>query len=264
MSRAESGPQGPSPELHPLAPPLDLAPQGPSPERRPPTPPDLSIVMPCLDEEATVGACIEDARGFIVRRGLSGEVIVVDNGSTDRSAEVARRHGADVVSEPRRGYGRALRTGLAHARGRVIVMGDSDTTYDFANTDALVAPLLAGEVDLMVGDRFAGMMEKGAMPFLHRLGVPFLSWCGRMRWHVDVHDFHCGLRGITREALGRCRFRADGMEFATEMIAETTRKGLRIGQVAVALRCGPRGRKPKLRTFSDGWRHLRYILFSSE
>ena len=221
------------------------------------TGPDISVVIPCLDEEATVGACVDDAWAFIARRGLLGEVLVVDNDSTDRSAEVARSHGAVVVRESRRGYGRALRTGLALACGRAVMLGDADTTYDFAHMDVLVDPLLAGEADLMVGNRFAGLMEKGAMSLLHRLGVSFLSWCGRMRWHVDVRDFHCGLRGMTREALRRCEFGADGMEFATEMIAEAARKGLRIGQAAVALRCGPVGRKPKLRTFSDGWRHLR-------
>ncbi len=232
--------------------------------------PSISIVMPCLNEEATVGACVDDARAFLDRRCFTGEVIVVDNDSTDDSAVIAANHGAIVVSEPRRGYGRAVRTGFDHAKGHVIVMGDCDTTYDFAHMDNLINPLLAGEADVMVGNRFAGQMEPGAMPLLHRFGVPFLSWCGRTRCRVesrhngkvsaDVRDFHCGLRGMTSDAYWRCTFRTEGMEFASEMIVEATRKGLRIGQTSIPLRCGPRGRKPKLRTFSDGWRHLRYLL----
>ncbi len=232
--------------------------------------PSISVVMPCLNEEATVGACVDDARAFLDRRSFTGEVIVVDNGSTDASAERAASHGATIVSEPRRGYGRAVRTGFSHAKGRVIVMGDCDMTYDFAHMDNLVNPLLAGEADMMIGDRFSGQMEPGAMPFIHQLGVPFLSWCGRTRCRVesrqdkmggvDVRDFHCGLRSLTSEAYRKCTFCTEGMEFASEMIVEATRKGLRIGQTSIPLRRGPRDRKPKLRTFSDGWRHLRYLL----
>lgn len=221
---------------------------------------DISIVMPCLDEAGTVGTCVDEARSFCVRRGIAGEVIVVDNGSSDGSGRVAARHGAVVVEEPRRGYGRAVRTGFDHARGRVVIMGDCDTTYDFAHMDALVDPLLSGEADMMVGNRFAGQMEPGAMSLLHRIGVPFLSWCGRLRCGSDVRDFHCGLRGMTGDAYRRCVFRSDGMEFASEMILEATRRGLCVGQASVPLRRGPRDRKPKLRTFADGWRHLRLIV----
>ena len=187
--------------------------------------------------------------------------MVVDNGSTDRSAEIARQHGARVVSEPRRGYGRALRTGIAASRGRAIVMGDCDTTYDFRHMERLVFPLLENQFDVMIGNRFAGEMEPGAMPWLHRLGVPLLSACGRWRWHTDVRDFHCGLRGLTRRAAERMEWETDGMEFATELIAEAVRKGLRIGQTSVPLRrCAVPGRQPKLRTFADGLRHFRYIM----
>ena len=223
--------------------------------------PELSVVMPCLNEAATVGQCVDNALAFLARRGLAGEVLVVDNGSDDASAALARAHGARVVAEPRRGYGRALRTGLAASLGRVIMMGDCDTTYDFLHMDPLVDPLLAGDCDMMIGDRFAGQMEAGAMPLSHRLGVPFLSLCARVRFGVTVHDFHCGLRGLTRPALDRLDLRTDGMEFATELIAEAARKGLRIGQTSTPLlRCQASGRKPKLRTVRDGLRHLAYIL----
>ena len=147
--------------------------------------PDISVVMPCLDEEGTVGLCVDEACSFLRRVGHSGEILVVDNGSTDDSARRAEDHGATVVFEPRRGYGRAVRAGLSHAAGRVIVFADCDMTYDFAHMDPIVSPLLEGDADLMVGDRFAGGIEPGAMPPLHRIGVPFLSWCGRMRCRVE-------------------------------------------------------------------------------
>ena len=222
--------------------------------------PDLSVVMPCLNEEANLAFCIRQAQAYLAEQGLSGEILVVDNGSTDRSAAIAEECGAAVIPEPRRGYGRALRTGLERSAGAVIVFGDCDSTYDFRYLDPLYRPLAEGKADMMIGDRFAGLMEKDAMPLLHRLGVPFLSLCGRLRWHVRVHDFHCGIRGLTRPALEKLELGTDGMEFATELIAEAARKGLRIGQVPVPLRKSRYERKPKLRTFRDGFRHLRYIL----
>lgn len=222
--------------------------------------PDLSVIMPCLNEHNAVGSCTDDAVRFIRSHSLTGEVIVVDNGSTDGSADIAREHGAAVIDEPRRGYGRAIRTGMEHASGRVLVISDCDTTYDVFHIDELYYPLARGEYDMMIGDRFAGTMEKGAMPFLHRLGVPFLSWLGRRRYRVKVRDFHCGLRSVTREAAMRCSYTADGMEFATEMIAEAAHKELRIGQSPVKLRRATVGRSSKLRTFSDGMRHIRFML----
>lgn len=222
--------------------------------------PDLSLVMPCLNEEANLGFCIRQAREYLETCGLSGEILLVDNGSTDRSAAIAAELGAVVIPEPRRGYGRALRTGLARTRGAVVIMGDCDSTYDFLHLDPIYRPLAGGEADVMIGDRFAGQMERGAMPPLHRLGVPFLSLCGRLRWNVSVHDFHCGLRGLTRSALEQVELRTDGMEFSTELIAEAARKGLRLGEASVPLRRSQYERKPKLRTFRDGFRHLRYIL----
>ena len=222
--------------------------------------PDITILMPCLNEEANIAYCIEQAASYIRAAGLSGEILVVDNGSTDGSAAAAEAHGARVVTEPRRGYGRALRTGLEKARGDVILFGDADSTYDFSDLDRLYRPLAENRADFITGDRFAGEMERGSMSFIHRLGVPFLSWCGRVRFHTAIHDFHCGIRAIRRDALAKLELRTNGMEFATELIAECARRGLRMAEVSVPLRVSRKTRKAKLRTFRDGLRHLRYIL----
>lgn len=221
---------------------------------------DLTILMPCLNEEGNIGFCIDEALKYLESRHLSGEVLIVDNDSTDRSAEIAKSHGARVVTEHRRGYGRALRTGLKEAEGKVIIFSDCDSTYDFSGLDPLYNPLASGKYDFITGDRFAGQMEDGAMTLSHRLGVPFLSWCGRVKFGVKIHDFHCGIRGITKEAFQKLNLTTDGMEFATEMIAEASRKGLRIGEVSVPLKKCKVDRKEKLRTVRDGCRHLWYIL----
>ncbi len=222
--------------------------------------PEVSIVMPCLNEEATVGACVDDARIWLEKSGTAGEILVIDNGSADRSARVAEEHGARVIPESRIGYGYALRRGFAESRGRVILMGDCDTTYDFRNLDPLYRPLAENRYDMMIGDRMGGL-EKGAMSLLHCVGVRFLSALGRLRYHTEVRDFHCGLRGLTAGAARRLEFRCGGMEFATEMIALAARGGLRIGQCPVTLRRCRDKRKSKLRTLPDGFRHVRYILF---
>ena len=222
--------------------------------------PNLTILMPCLNEEENIAFSITQAKNYISSRNLSGEILVVDNNSTDRSAQIAEELGARVVEEPRRGYGRALRTGLSAAIGDVIIFGDCDSTYDFSDLDPLYLPLATGEYDFMTGDRFAGQMEKGAMSFSHRLGVPFLSWCGRVKFGVKIHDWHCGIRGIRKDALEKIELKTDGMEFATEMIAEVSRKGLRIGEVSVPLRKSVAERHEKLRTVRDGFRHLWFII----
>lgn len=223
---------------------------------------DLTILMPCLNEEANIGSCIDEAMGYIHAHNLAGEVLIVDNNSTDNSAEIAIKHGAIVVSESRRGYGRALRTGLQKAKGSVIIFADCDSTYDFFHLDPIYKPLANNQYDFVIGNRFSGLMEKGAMSFSHRLGVPFLSLCGRLKFGVTVKDFHCGIRGIRRDSLAKLRFHTTGMEFATEMIAEIHRKGLRIGEVGVPLRKALYARKEKLRTVRDGLRHLWYIIIS--
>ena len=225
---------------------------------------DLTVVMPCLDEVESVASCVDDALGYIQSRALRGEVLVVDNGSRDGSAEAAAAHGARVIGEARRGYGMALRAGIAESRGRVILMGDCDTTYDFRRLDGLYRPLANNEADMVIGDRFAGGIQRGAMPLSHRLGVKWLSALGRWRYRTDVRDFHCGQRGLTREAACALDFTAAGMEFATEMIARAAAAGLRIAQTPVVLRkCASEKRRSKLRTLPDGFRHLRYIIQSN-
>lgn len=220
---------------------------------------ELTILMPCLNEGATLAFSIDEAMRFLRDRQISGEVLIADNGSTDDSVKVAESCGARVVSEPRRGYGLALRCGIQNARGRYIILGDSDTTYDFYHLDGLYNALKDG-ADAVVGDRFAGGIEPGAMPFSHRIGVRFLSLCGRLKFHTKVRDFHCGLRGLTQAAAGEVEFKSDGMEFATEFIAVLAKSGYNIEQVPVPLRCCKVKRKPHLRTVRDGFRHLWFIL----
>lgn len=226
--------------------------------------PDLSIVMPCLNEENTVGICVEKAGQFMEKYNIIGEVIVVDNGSEDSSVQKALQYGAKVIEEPERGYGKAIRTGIAGSTGRVIIIGDADTTYDFEHLEELYRPVADGSFDMVIGNRFAGGMEKGAMSLSHRLGVRFLSFCGRKRYGVDVYDFHCGLRAVSKSAAEKLCFGTDGMEFATEMIAEAAKNNLRIRQVPVSLGKCAYKRKSKLRTVRDGFRHLRYILFTKK
>lgn len=221
---------------------------------------ELTVLMPCLNEEANIGATIEEAQSYLKHEDIKAEILVVDNGSTDRSAEIATEHGATVIKEPRRGYGRALRTGLEAAQGDVIIFGDCDSTYDFSNLEPIYRPLTENKVDFMIGNRFGGLMEKGAMSWSHKLGVPFLSICGRIKFHVAIKDFHCGIRGIRKDALQKCTFKTTGMEFATEMIAEVSRKKLRIGEVSVPLKKAQNERQVKLRTIRDGFRHLWYII----
>lgn len=220
---------------------------------------DLSIVMPCLNEERTIAACIIEAKGFIKSAGLNGEVIVVDNNSTDGSAKIAKKAGARVIFEKNPGYGNALRAGLAAAKGKVIIMGDCDLTYDFSNLHEMYD--LLQENDVVIGNRFRGGIERGAMPLSHHFGVKGLSLAGRVRYGTDVKDFHCGLRGIRSDALGKVNYKTTGMEFATEMIAEAARNDLTIAQTPVALRNSVKGRRSKLNAIRDGFRHLNYIIW---
>lgn len=221
---------------------------------------DVSIVMPCLNEVNTVGLCVDEAKAFLERNHLYGEILVVDNGSFDDSVSVAKNHGAKVIHEKRKGYGRAVRTGMAHSRGKVIIMGDCDMTYDFNNLEKIYQPLSQGTCHIIIGNRYAGSMEKGAMSWSHRWGVRFLSWLGRILFHTDVYDFHCGLRGILKDVADQFSFYTDGMEFATEMIAQAAGKKLHIMQVPVVLRKCQYQRRSKLRTLRDGWRHVRYMI----
>lgn len=215
--------------------------------------------MPCLNEEKTLGGCIAEAKSFIEKSGVEAEILIADNGSEDMSAEIAERSGARAVKISKKGYGNALRGGIAAAKGKYIIMGDCDGSYDFENLDAFLEALRSG-ASIAVGNRFSGM-EKGAMPLLHKyFGVPFLSWIGRLKYRCRIFDFHCGLRGINTADFKNLGLHCEGMEFATEMIAKASRAGLKMSEVPTFYRRDGRGGKSHLRTLRDGIRHLIYIL----
>jgi Glycosyl transferase family 2 len=224
---------------------------------------ELTILMPCLNEAATVATCVAKARGFLARARVDGEVLVADNGSTDGSIALAEQAGARVVSVPERGYGAALRAGIAAARGRYIIMGDADDSYDFGSLDAFLEALRAGHL-LVMGNRFRGGIKPGAMPALHRyLGNPVLSFVGRLFFRTRVGDFHCGLRGFHRDAARSLDLRTRGMEFASELVVKAALAGWHIAEVPTMLHPDGRGRPPHLRSWRDGWRHLRFLLIFS-
>lgn len=221
---------------------------------------ELTILMPCLNEAETIGSCVAKAMGYLARSGVAGEVLIADNGSTDGSQAIAEGLGARVVAVPARGYGAALIAGIAAARGRFVIMGDSDDSYDFTALDPFVAKLRDGYA-LVMGNRFLGGIQPGAMPPLHRyLGNPVLSTIGRVFFGGPVRDFHCGLRGFDRDAIRALDLRAPGMEFASEMVVKATVQGLRVTEVPTTLSPDGRSRPPHLRSWRDGWRHLRFLL----
>lgn len=224
---------------------------------------ELTILMPCLNEAETLAVCVAKAQAFLGRSRIAGEVLIADNGSTDNSQHIAEAGGARVINVPMRGYGSALRAGIAAARGRYIVMGDADDSYDFARLDAFLERLRAGD-DLVMGNRFRGGIESGAMPFLHRyLGNPILSWLGRLFFCTSLRDFHCGMRGFSRDQIAKLDLRTTGMEFASEMVVRATLVGLKISEVPTTLSRDGRSRPPHLRTWRDGWRHLKFLLLYS-
>ncbi len=221
--------------------------------------PEVSAVMPCLDEARTIATCIRKAQDCLRELGLDGEVVVADNGSCDGSQELARSLGARVVDVKRRGYGAALMAGIEAAQGQIIVMGDSDDSYDWSSIGVFVEKVQSG-FDLVVGNRFEGGIRPGAMTRSHRtIGNPILSLVSRIAFHVPIGDFHCGMRAFTAEAYRRMQLHTPGMEFATEMVANAVLSGLRIGEVPVVLYPDGRDRPPHLNTFRDGWRHVRFI-----
>jgi glycosyltransferase involved in cell wall biosynthesis len=221
---------------------------------------ELTILMPCLNEARTVGQCVGVARDFLRAHAIDGEVLVADNGSTDGSQDLARSAGARVIDVPRRGYGAALMAGIEAAQGRYVIMGDADSSYDFSRLEGFVEKLRSG-AKLVMGNRFRGGIEPGAMPALHRyLGNPVLSFIGRLFFRAHIRDFHCGLRGFDREAIRQLRLVSPGMEFASEMVAKAALSRLPIAEVPTVLRPDGRGRPPHLRTWRDGWRHLRFLL----
>jgi glycosyltransferase involved in cell wall biosynthesis len=221
---------------------------------------ELTVLMPCLNEARTIGSCIRAARQFLAASGVKGEILVADNGSDDGSDRIAREAGARVVHVAQRGYGAALLAGVDAAQGRYVIMGDADESYDFSNLAGFMEKLRAG-ADLVMGNRFKGGIAPGAMPWLHRyLGNPVLSFVGRLFFRTHIGDFHCGLRGFSRDSVLRLGLMTTGMEFASELVAKAALAGLRIDEVPTTLRPDGRGRPPHLRTWRDGWRHLRFLL----
>lgn len=221
---------------------------------------ELTILMPCLNEVNTLRVCIEKAQGFLTRSKIVGEVLIADNGSTDGSQALATSLGARVVQVSNPGYGAAIIGGIASAKGRYIIMGDSDDSYDFSQLDGYMERLRAG-ADLVMGNRFQGGIAPGAMPFLHRyLGNPVLSFVGRLFFRIPIRDFHCGLRGFSRESILRLGLVTPGMEFASEMVAKAALAKMRVEEVPTTLRPDGRDRPPHLNTWRDGWRHLRFLL----
>jgi glycosyltransferase involved in cell wall biosynthesis len=225
--------------------------------------PELSVVMPCLNEARTLGTCIRKAQASFDRIGIAGEVVVADNGSTDGSREIAEELGARVVPVEQRGYGAALTGGIAAARGRWVIMGDADDSYDFAELEPFVRRLQDG-YDLVAGNRFKGGIREGAMPWLHRrLGNPVLSFVGRRLYGTPCGDIYCGLRGFDREKVAALDIRSSGMEFAIEMIVKATMMGLKVTEVPTTLSPDAEGREPHLNTWRDGWRSIRLLLLYS-
>ena len=223
--------------------------------------PSVSVVMPCLDEEATVGVCVAKAKEWLRRSAIPGEVIVVDNGSTDRSVERAEAAGARVVHERRRGYGQAYLRGFAEARGDFVVMGDSDDTYDFTDLSRLIEPLKHG-ADMVIGNRFAGGISRGAMPWTHRyIGSPVINFVIKLFFGTKIGDSQSGLRAFRRTVPDELRLRSAGMELASEMIVSAARAGLRIAEVPAPYNV--RRGESKLNTLRDGWRHVRYLLVAA-
>jgi glycosyltransferase involved in cell wall biosynthesis len=224
---------------------------------------EVSVVMPCLNEAETLENCILKAQRAMREANISGEVVIADNGSTDGSVEIAERLGARVVNVRAKGYGNALMGGIAAASGTYVVMGDADDSYDFGHIPRFVEELRKG-VDVVMGNRFRGGIEPGAMPFLHKyLGNPVLSAVGKLLFKSPVGDFHCGLRGFSRTAFARMGLRTTGMEFASEIVVKASLLGMSFAEVPTSLSPDGRSRAPHLRTWRDGWRHLRFLLLYS-
>ena len=222
--------------------------------------PMISFVIPCLNEAATIAAVIEDCHQGGQATEEPYEIVVADNGSVDGSQEIARHNGAVVVTVPQRGYGAALIAGIGAAQGRYVLMGDADATYDFRQAPQFLAKLNQG-YELVMGNRFRGTIAEGAMPFLHRyLGNPVLSMLGRMFFGIKIGDFHCGLRAFDREAVQSLNLRCSGMEFASELVIKSSLMDLAMAEIPTNLRPNPPGRTPHLKTWRDGWRHLKFML----
>jgi glycosyltransferase involved in cell wall biosynthesis len=220
--------------------------------------PEVSVVMPCLNEEKTIGICIKKALDAFKRDKINGEVVVADNGSTDRSVEIAKSLGARVVHQPLKGYGNAYKKGFEEAKGEYIIMGDSDNTYDFCEIKRFVEPLKQG-YDFVIGSRLKGKILKGSMPWLHRyFGNPFLSWFLNKLYHTKISDSHCGMRSFTKDAYKKMNLKTTGMEFASEMVINASKARLKIKEIPITYH--PREGEAKLNSLRDGWRHMRFML----
>jgi len=221
---------------------------------------EVSVVMPCLNEARSVGPCVATALAAMREAGICGEVVVADNGSTDGSVAIAAEHGARVVHAPLRGYGQALRKGIEEARGRFVVLGDADASYDFGFVPAFVEKWREG-YDIVMGNRFKGGILDNAMPWHHRyIGNPVLTGILNLFFRAGIGDAHCGMRGFDRSVYARMDLRTTGMEFASEFVIKAVKLGARVAEIPVTLRPDTRGRPPHLRTYRDGWRHLRFML----
>lgn len=224
---------------------------------------ELSVLMPCLNEAASLPFCLTKAFSFLEKHNVSGEVIVADNGSSDESVAIAKKFNARLVVEPRKGYGSAIMAGISEAKGKYIIIGDADDSYDFSGLQSFLALLREGN-DLVIGNRFRGGIQPKAMPFLHRyLGNPVLSFLGRIFFRTGIRDFHCGLRAISKEAYQKLDLKTTGMEFASEMIVKASLYRMKIAETPVKLYPDKRNRNSHLRTWQDGWRHLRFLLLYS-
>lgn len=224
---------------------------------------ELSIVMPCLNEENTVATCIQKARDWLNASGVSGEIIVGDNGSTDNSINLATDSGARIIKVSSKGYGSALFHSTQAARGKYVIFGDADDSYNFSDLSPFLQQLRYG-ADLVMGNRFAGGIEKGAMPWKNRyLGNPILSGIGRLFFNTDVKDFHCGLRGLSKAAFNKMDLKTSGMEYASEMVIKASILNMKVVEVPTTLKVDGRGSAPHLQPWRDGWRHLRFMLLYS-
>ncbi|MFO1391448.1 MAG: glycosyltransferase family 2 protein [Agitococcus sp.] len=224
---------------------------------------ELTILMPCLNEAETIVTCINKAKNFLESFHIEGEVLIADNGSTDGSQQLAIDAGARVANIVQKGYGSALLGGINAAKGKFVIMGDADDSYDFSRLEVFVEKLRQGD-DLVMGNRFLGGIADGAMPPLHRyLGNPVLSFIGRLFYRVSARDFHCGLRGFNRDSILRLKLNTPGMEFASEMVVKAALANYKISEVPTTLQPDGRSRPPHLRSWRDGWRHLRFLLLFS-
>lgn len=224
---------------------------------------ELSILMPCLNEAETLKTCIVKAQNYLQTNCIDGEIIIADNGSTDGSQEIVEGLGVRLINISEKGYGNALRAGINAAHGKFIIMADADDSYDFTNLNAFVEKLRQG-YDLVMGNRFKGGIKKGAMPLLHRyLGNPVLTWIGKLFFKSSCSDFHCGLRGFRKEAINSLDLHTTGMEFASEMVVKASLYKLKVTEVPTTLSPDGRSRPPHLRSWRDGWRHLRFLLLYS-